>query len=195
MRAKRNATHLSARNAVAATAIAVAAIFAGCSGGSTNTPPFSSGTAVPTPTPVPGATNTPTPVPTNTPTPVPTNTPTPTPTNTPTPSPTPSPAPAPIGGSAVSLNFTVVGNSQQFTVTENSYTGPLNASDGTPSCAGIATFSPASGSGPSATFTVTAVGAGTCAIVVTDNHGGSVGVNITVTTTTGSISGTRHKTQ
>ncbi|HTD38707.1 MAG TPA: hypothetical protein VK669_14440 [Candidatus Limnocylindrales bacterium] len=93
------------------------------------------------------------------------------------------------------MNFTVVGNSQQFTVTENGYTGPLNAANGSPSCAGIASFSPASGNGPSATFTVTAVGAGTCAIVVTDNHGGSVGVNVTVTTTTGTISGTRRKTQ
>jgi hypothetical protein len=184
-----NAMRISPRNALGAIVIAAAAIFAGCDSGGSSSPPFSSGTGVPTPTPVPGATNTPTPVPTNTPTP------TPPPTSTPTPSPTPSPAPAPIGGSAAQLNFTVVGNSQQFTVTENGYAGPLTASNGTPSCAGIATFSPAAGTGPSATFTVTAVGAGTCAIVVTDNHGGSVGVNVTVTTTTGSISGTRRKTQ
>jgi len=179
MRQKRNAAHLSVRNALAAIVIGAAAIFAGCDSGGSSSPPFSSGNVVATPTPTPGATNTPTPVPTN----------------TPTASPTPSPVPAPIGGSAASLNFTVVGNSQQFTVTENNYTGPLNAANGSPSCAGIATFSPASGTGPSATFTVTAVGAGTCAIVVTDNHGGSVGVNVTVTTTTGTISGTRRKTQ
>ena len=88
-----------------------------------------------------------------------------------------------------SLSLTVVGQSAQFTVTENNYTGPLNASSS--SCSGIATFAPASGSGPSATFTVTAAGAGVCTIVVTDNHGGSVGVNVTVTTTSGTISGTR----
>jgi hypothetical protein len=87
----------------------------------------------------------------------------------------------------------VAGNSQQFTVTENSYTGPLTAANGTPSCAGIATFAPAAGTGPSATFTVTAVAAGTCTIVVSDNHGGSVGVNVTVTTTTGTISGVKRK--
>jgi len=47
------------------------------------------------------------------------------------------------------------------------------------------------GNGPSATFTVTAVGAGSCTIVVSDNHGGSVGVDVTVTTTTGHISAVR----
>ena len=182
---------MSLRNALAALAIASAAVFAGCEGGSSSPPAFNSGNVVATPTPVPG-TPTPTPVPaTPTPTPVP-PTPTPTPVPpTPTPSPTPSPAPAPIGGSAVSVSLTAVGNSAQFTVTENSYTGPLTASSS--NCAGIATFSPASGSGPSATFTVTAVGAGVCTIVVTDNHGGSVGVNVTVTTTTGSISSKRRQ--
>jgi hypothetical protein len=93
----------------------------------------------------------------------------------------------------VSLSLTSAGSSAQFTVTENSYTGPLSAANGSPSCAGIATFSPASGSGPSATFTVTAVAAGTCTIVVSDNHGGSVGVNVTVTTTSGTINSKRRQ--
>ena len=42
-----------------------------------------------------------------------------------------------------------------------------------------------------ATFSVTSVAAGTCTIVVADDHGGSVGVSVTVTTTTGTISGTK----
>jgi hypothetical protein len=161
-------------------AIATVAAIAGCNGGSSSAPPFFSGVTV-TPTPSP------TPVPTATPTP------SPTPTPTPTPSPTPTPVPAAIGGSAITLNFTVAGSSAQFTVTENNYSGPLTAANGSPSCSGIATFAPASGTGPSATFTVTAVAAGTCTIVVSDNHGGSVGVNVTVTTTSGTISSKRRQ--
>lgn len=168
---------MSLRTALAAFAIVAAAAIAGCNGGSSAPPAFSTGVVTATPTP----------------TPVPTATPTPVPTATPTPSPTPTPVPAPIGGSAVSLSFTVAGSSAQFTVTENSYSGPFTAANGTPPCTGIATFAPASNSGPSGTFTVTAVAAGTCTIVVTDNHGGSVGVNVTVTTTTGTISSKRRQ--
>ena len=163
---------MSLRTALAAFAIVAAAAIAGCNGGSSAPPSFSTGVVV-------------------TPTPGPTATPTPVPTATPTPSPTPTPVPAAIGGSAVALLLTAAGSSAQFTVTENNYTGPFSAANGSPSCAGIATFAPASNTGPSGTFTVTAVAAGTCTIVVTDNHGGSVGVNVTVTTTTGTISGVR----
>lgn len=169
--------------------VLAAALVTACDSGTSSPPAFSTGTATatPTPTPVPGATPTPTPVPTATPTP------TPVPTATPTPTPTPTPVPAAIGGSAVSISLTVAGSNAQFTVTENNYTGPLNAANGSPTCAGIATFAPASGSGPSATFTVTAVAAGVCTIVVTDNHGGSVGVNVTVTTTTGNINSVKRQ--
>jgi hypothetical protein len=113
---------------------------------------------------------------------------TPTPAPTPTPTPTATPIPGPIGVSTNSLAFTTAGASVQFTVTENSYNGPLTAtSSGASSCSGIATFSPASGNGPAQAFTVTSVAAGTCTIVVADNHGGSVGVAVTVTTTSGTI--------
>jgi hypothetical protein len=174
MRDKSKGSQMTFRNALAAIAIAGAAVFAGCDSGSTSAPVVSTG---PTPTPAPVVTATPTPVPTA----------------IPTPTPTPTAVPAPIGGSAVSLSLTSAGQTAQFTVTENSYPGPLTAANGTPSCAGIATFSPAAGTGPSATFTVTAVAAGTCTIVVTDNHGGSVGVNVTITTTTGTVSGTKRQ--
>jgi chitinase len=175
---------ISPRNVVAALVIASAALFAGCGGGSSNTPPFTSGTAVPTPTPVP----------TNTPTPVPTNTPTPTPTNTPTPSPTPTPVPAPIGATGTTVSLTAAGKTAQFQVTESGYSGTFTLSNGSPSCSGIATVSPSSGTGPSTLFTVTAVAAGACVVVVSDDHGGSVSVQITVTTTTGTISGVRRRT-
>ncbi len=89
--------------------------------------------------------------------------------------------------STSSLAFTVAGSAQTFTANESGYSGPLTAANGSPSCAGIATFSPASGTGPGVTFTVTAVAAGTCTIVVSDNHGGSASVGIIVTTTSGTI--------
>lgn len=149
---------MTLRTALAAFAMVAAAAIAGCTEGSTTSPPINNTIILPTPTPAPVAT------------------------------PTPTPAPAAIGGSAISMTFTTAGSSAQFTVTENSYGGPLTAANGSPSCAGIATFAPASGTGPSATFTLTAVAAGTCSIVVSDNHGGSVGVNVTVTTTTGTVS-------
>jgi hypothetical protein len=178
MRTRKASSHISLRNAIAAIAIASAAIFAGCGGGSSNTPPFTSGTATPTATP----------------TPAPTNTPTPTPTNTPTPSPTPSPVPAPIGATGTTVSLTAAGNTAQFQVTESGYSGPFTVANGSPSCTGIATVSPSAGTGPSTTFTITAVAAGTCTIVVSDNHGGSVSVQVVVTTTSGTISGVRRRT-
>src|SRR6202035_386371 len=153
-------------NALVALFVGTAALFAGCSGGGSSTPAVFSGsvTATPTPTPAPGATPTPVATATSTPTPIPA------PTATPTPSPTPTPVPAAIGGSTVSVSLTSGGSAAQFTVTRARYAGPLSVANGTPACSGIATFSPPSGSGPSATFTVTAVAAGTCTIVVSDNH-------------------------
>ena len=76
-----------------------------------------------------------------------------------------------------SLSFLVGGNPQPFTASENSYSGPINASSGN---AAVATVAPASGSNP-ATFTVTPTGPGSTSITVTDNHGGSAVVSVTVT--------------
>ncbi len=99
------------------------------------------------------------------------------------------------GGTAGALNvstnslaFTAAGQANTFTATEANYTGNFTAANGSPSCAGIATFAPASSAGPSAQFTVTAVAAGTCQIKVTDSNGQTAAVNIVVTTTSGSIS-------
>jgi hypothetical protein len=108
-----------------------------------------------------------------------------------TPLPTAAPTavpPAAINQSTSALSFTTAGSIQSFTVSESGYSGTLTAANGSPSCAGIATFSPASGTGPSAAFMVTAVAAGTCTIKVSDANGQSVGVSVTVTTTAVSAS-------
>ena len=89
--------------------------------------------------------------------------------------------------------MTKAGQTGTITVTENGYAGALTASNGNPSCAGIATFTPASGTGPSATFTVTAAAAGICQIKVQDTNGQTVAVSVTVTTTTGSITSKRRQ--
>jgi hypothetical protein len=137
---------------------------------------FSTASSLPTPTPV------------ATPTATPTASPSPTATPSPTPTPAPPGAPGPLALSTPSVSLTAAGATAQFSATESNYTGTLTATDGSPSCAGIATVAPASGNGPSATFTVTAVAHGICTINVSDDHGGSLGEQVTVTTTTGTIS-------
>ena len=129
-----------------------------------------------------GSTTSPAPIVTvNLPTPLPTAVPTATPAPTPVP---PAALTAP-GGSSVAM--TKAGQTGTFTVAENGYSGTLTASNGSPSCAGIATFAPASGTGPSVTFTITAVAAGICQIKVQDTSGQTVTASVTVTTTNGSI--------
>ncbi len=123
-----------------------------------------------------------------------TPTPTPAPTASPSPSPTPSPTPAPPGTlttSSTQVSMTAAGQTAPVNVSESNYSGTFTAANGAQSCSGIATISPASGNGPSATFTVTAVAAGNCGYVIADDHGGSVGVAVSVTTTTGTVSGVR----
>ena len=183
------------RGALAGLAIVLAAGFvAGCEGGSSSPPTtiFTVPTPTPTATPV-GATPTPTPTASPSPTPSPTPTPTATPVPTATPSPTPSPTPFLISLNTSTFSFTTAGSTGTTTATEAGYAGPLTAANGSPSCSGIATIAPASGTGPSTTFTITAVAAGTCQFVITDNHGGFASVSVTVTTTTGTISTVRRK--
>jgi hypothetical protein len=103
---------------------------------------------------------------------------TPLPTAVPTTPPTP--APSALTSNISSVAFTVVGQNANFTVSENGYGGALTA---TSTCAGIATFSPASGTGPSALFTVTSVAAGTCTVTVKDASNQAAAVGVTVTTT------------
>jgi hypothetical protein len=204
MRAQREDTFMRLRIAFAGLIAAVSV--SACDGGNTTVTPFTpsttptpvasvtptavpTATAGPTATPTAGPTATPTAAPTATPTAAPTATPTPAPTATPTPAPTATPTPAPLTLSAATVSLTSPGQNAPFTVSEAGYSGALSAtSGGTSSCSGIATFSPASGSGPSATFTVTAVAAGQCTIVVSDSHGQSVSETVYVTTTTGTAS-------
>jgi hypothetical protein len=122
------------------------------------------------------------------------NVPTPLPTAVPTATPVPTPVPPnPATASTSTVAMTRAGQAGTFTVTENGYTGALTASNGTPTCSGIATFAPASGTGPSATFTVTAVAAGICQIKVQDTNSQTVAVSVTVTTTTGNVSSKRRQ--
>ncbi|MGC8485710.1 MAG: hypothetical protein ACP5O6_08775, partial [Candidatus Baltobacteraceae bacterium] len=65
-------------------------------------------------------------------------------------------------------------------VTETGYTGTFTESD---TCSTIATVTPSSGTGPSFTFTVTGVNAGTCTATFADTNGQQVTANIGVTTT------------
>jgi len=114
--------------------------------------------------------------------------PTPLPTAVPTATPVPTPVPPnALNSTTSSLSMTRAGQTGTVTVTENGYAGTLTASNGSPSCSGIATVSPVSGSGPSMTFTVTAVAAGICQIKVQDTNAQTAAVSVTVTTTTGSV--------
>jgi hypothetical protein len=68
------------------------------------------------------------------------------------------------------------------TATEPTYTGALTV--GQVPCAGIAGVTPASGTGPSAVFTVTAIAAGgPCTVTIADSHAQQKTFTITVTTT------------
>jgi len=70
-------------------------------------------------------------------------------------------------------------NSANVTISESNYAGTFSEAN---SCSNVANVSPTSGSGPSATFTISLVGPGNCSVTFRDNHGGSVPVAITATT-------------
>jgi len=106
------------------------------------------------------------------------------PTPAPVPSPVSSTSPAPVGTLTVtpsSVNILGTGSSYAVSlqVQESGYGGTFAESD---TCAQIATVSPTSGSGPSATFTVTGVQAGTCTITIADQNNQKQSVPVTVTT-------------
>ncbi len=140
----------------------------------------SSPTPAPSATPSPSAT--PTPAPTATPTPAPTPTPTPAPTATPTPAPTPTPVPTPtpmvvVSPAALTIDTPGFGNDQgTLTATETGYTGALTETN---TC-GMANVSPTSVTGPSGTFTVTAIAQGSCTVTVTDSGGRSGTASISI---------------
>jgi hypothetical protein len=89
---------------------------------------------------------------------------------------------SPLVLAPTSLTFVAGGANaaQTVTVTETNYTGAFTESD---TCGTFATVSTQSASGPSATYTVTPLAAGTCTITVHDANGqkGAVAVGITLT--------------
>ena len=109
-----------------------------------------------------------------------TPTPSPSPSASPSPSPTPTPNPMGIAPSTLALTGTGASNAQTLVVTETGYTGSFTESD---TCSTIATVTPSSGTGPSFTFTVTGLAAGTCSATFADTNRQHVTANIGVTTT------------
>jgi len=80
-----------------------------------------------------------------------------------------------------SLTINGAGNTGQIAVSETGYTGNFSQTN---SCEtnGIATFSAASGSGPSWTVTITAETGGTCSALFSDSNGQQQTASITITT-------------
>jgi hypothetical protein len=152
----------------AALALAASTFVAGCGGGSSSNLSGAIPTARPTASPTPG----------------PTLAPTATPTASPTPTATASATPAALTVAPTALAFDATGsaNAQTFVATDANYSGPLTETD---TCANVATVTPTTATGPGATFTVSPVGAGSCAITITDNRNYSAVESIGVTLTTG----------
>ena len=168
--------------------------------------PHPTATPVHTPTPTPHPTATPVHTPSPSPTPVHTATPTPhptaTPTRTPSPTPsptatphvTPSPSPTPVPGvlTAGPNPTDVFGLGASFSkpisVTETGYGGNFGEQD---TCSGVATVTTANAHGPTSTYTVTGVAAGSCAATFADTNSQNVNVNIVVTTNGVIINGAR----
>ena len=123
-----------------------------------------------------------------TPTPHPTATASPTPTPAPTPTPTPTPSPTPTPGAITTLpspfpGFTSFGQSQTASATEQWFSGSFTYSGcATPSP--LASIAPASGTGPTASFNITALANGTCTITVTGFGGNTAPILVTIATPT-----------
>ena len=101
--------------------------------------------------------------------------------------PSPSPSPGALMVSTNSLSFSATGgtHNQTFMATESNYTAAINAVSDNPD---VATVSPATGNGPSVTFTVTPIAQGTAHITITDSHSGSQTVTATVQLPPGPLS-------
>jgi hypothetical protein len=98
---------------------------------------------------------------------------------------TSTPNPGSSGGPQLSINALSITSTtpQTFTVSDSGYTGTFSVSG----CANVASVSPPSASGPSATFTVTPVAPGTCSLVISESGGRSVTLSVAVTVTQGVI--------
>jgi hypothetical protein len=119
------------------------------------------------------------------PTPATSATPTPATSASPTSVVTATPTPAPLAVTPPSLQFTATGYALPFAATEAGYAGALTATSS--DCTGVATFSPANGVGPSASFAVTSVAAGKCHMTITDAANQKSVVTVDVTTLSGTI--------
>jgi hypothetical protein len=138
-------------------------------------------TDTPSPTPPPGGTPAPTPTPVVPPTLVPTLAPTATPTPAPTATPLPTLPPLlpqPVASpSSLAFTTTAANSEKSFRVTETVYIGGFTADSS--SCKRIATVT----AGEPGSYTVYPNGAGHCDVIITDDHGGSTTVPVSVTTT------------
>jgi hypothetical protein len=79
-------------------------------------------------------------------------------------------------------------NAKAITVQETGYTGAFGEQD---TCSGIATVSSSNAKGPTASYTVTGVAAGSCSATFADASNQTASVNITVTTNGFVINGAR----
>jgi hypothetical protein len=103
----------------------------------------------------------------------------------PTPSPSPTPPPGgPLAASQSAATFSLAGQSTPVTVNEAGYIGSV-AADAS-ACANVASVTPPSATAP-ATFSITALGSGSCAIGFTDIFGQRATVQVGVTVTQGTI--------
>jgi hypothetical protein len=98
---------------------------------------------------------------------------------------TATPTPAALAVSPSSLQFTAAGYALSVAATEAGYAGALTATSS--DCNGVATFSPANGVGPNASFAVTAVAAGKCHVTITDAANQKSVITVDVTTLSGTI--------
>jgi len=91
------------------------------------------------------------------------------------------PTPAALTASPAALALSGAGAvyAQTAQVLEAGYSGVLSETD---TCAGVASVTPASGSGPAQIYTVTGVAAGTCSVRVADANAQHATIAVTVTT-------------
>jgi hypothetical protein len=150
------------------------AFMVACGGSASNSPAPAPPTSSPS--------SPPTGAPTATPSSAPTSTPTPTSTPSAAPTATASPAPLTVAPSVLAFDATGSANAQSFTAAEKNYTGTYAESD---TCANVASVVPSSSGGP--TFTVTPLGAGSCAITIRDSRNNTAVEPVGVTLTTGGI--------
>ncbi|PZR61026.1 MAG: hypothetical protein DLM53_10275, partial [Candidatus Eremiobacter antarcticus] len=97
-----------------------------------------------------------------------------------TPTATPTPAFGPLTLSTSALTFSATLTTQSFTASEANYAGALNQDSATGDCAAIVAVTPPFVTGPAGDFAVTALASGSCTLHVSDDHGGSQPLAVTV---------------